>query len=159
MLRRRTAAVVSAGAVTLAAAVFAAGPHAQTGPATFTIKEEGRPGIAMDDVGRKGLRNGKASLGDRIVLSQPVTRSDGAKGTLLAIATISTRGRVPIDRAEAFIDARFTFADGDLIVEGGSRFSDDHGSGAVAGGTGVYAGARGTLASTGGDDVITLLAP
>ena len=159
MFRRRTIAAVSAGAAALAAAaVFAGAPHAQSAPRVLLVKEVGQPAIVLDDIGPKGMRTGKLSLGDRLVISQPVTR-DGTKGTLTGVVTVSTAGRVAAPRAHGSVSAVYRFLDGDLYLEGVTNFRDDSGSAAVVGGTGVYAGARGTLESTKDADKITLIAP
>jgi hypothetical protein len=158
MPRRITLAVASTGAAALAAAVFAAAPHAQSAPTVLVLEEAGRTAIALDDIGPKGMRQNQFSLGDRLVLSRAVMRGD-TKGTLTATATVSTPGRRPGPKSHAAVTATFHFPDGDLYVDGVTNFSDDSGSGAVVGGTGVYAGARGTLESTGDGDKITLLAP
>jgi hypothetical protein len=158
MPRRITLAVASAGAAALAATVFAAAPHAQSAPTVLVLKEVGRPAIALDDIAPKGMRQGKFSLGDRLVFSQPVTRG-ATKGTLTATATVSTPGRVAAPKSHGDVSARYHFPDGDLYLEGVTDFGDDSGSAAVVGGTGVYAGARGTLESTDDGDKITLLAP
>jgi hypothetical protein len=156
--RRITIAAATAGAATLAAAVLAGAPHAQSAPTVLLVKEVGRAAIVLDDLGPKGMRKGKFSLGDRLLISQPVTR-DGTRGTLTAVATVSTPGRVPASKSRGIVSAVYHFADGDLYLEGRVDFADDSGTGAVVGGTGVYAGARGTLESTKAGDRITLVAP
>jgi len=158
MSRRLTIALGTGGAAALAAGVFAAAPHAQTAPTTLLLKEVGQPAIVLDDIGPRGMRQGKFSLGDRLTLSQVVTH-DGVKGTFTAVATVSTPGRVAAPKANSIVTAVLHFPEGDLYLEGVSSFADDTGSGAVVGGTGAYAGARGTLADSPEGDRITLIAP
>lgn len=83
--------------------------------------------------------------------------TNGARGRLQGTFTIGQK-QTSLVRSSGHLSAVFHFADGDLYVVGYITFDDsdiDHG--AIVGGTGVYAGARGTVDSAAAKDTVHLL--
>jgi len=112
-----------------------------------------------DDAAPKGFRRGRFSLGDQLFLAGRVVRDGTVKGTSELVATVSDRRPVAADRAHGFLSGTYHLADGDLYFQGTGLFDEaGTGRGAIVGGTGAYAGARGTIESTEERDVIHLLA-
>jgi hypothetical protein len=145
--------IAAAVLATLAVAVPAT--HAQTPGArtlNFTEQAKGTKVVFVDN-GKHG-----PSAGDGIVLTIPLVDAAGAKlGT--ATATCTATSIPKSEEPPTLCQAVFPLADGDIVVSGRVTPGADHL--AVVGGTGAYAGARGTMDSTddktGSHDVVTLL--
>ena len=154
---RRTAAVVAA----LAAGGLAAGLAADSGRAqdpgrTFTITY-GKTYGSANDLAPKGLRRGKASVGDQLHNAGTIRRNDGARGQLQFTFIVGQK-KARLDRTSGTISGVYRFADGSIFVEAVGTFDDgDTDHGAVVGGTGAYANARGTVDSDKSHDVLHLL--
>lgn len=101
------------------------------------------------DVGKAGF----PTAGDYAVEYQPILDpADGSDlGRSISRLTIVKRLAKRQDFA-VVLSSTLRLADGNLVLEGGVRFSEFSEGGAVAvvGGTGAYAGARGTAAFTAG---------
>lgn len=101
------------------------------------------------------------SPGDTFVFTNPI--GDGKSGELRA--TCTTEHKAPANdtgfgKAHALCSGAFVLSDGTLfasVTDAGGKVTH----GAITGGTGAYANARGTLTSTqsksGSDDVVTLV--
>jgi hypothetical protein len=155
---RRSAAMATAALAVagIGAALVADSGRAQDAGRTFTITY-GKTAGAMHDIAPKGVGRGRASLGDQFFVSAAVRRQDGARGRLQATYTVSER-KVRLVRSTGQITGMYRFADGDIFVEADSSFDDvDTDRGAIVGGTGAYAGARGTIESDKTHDVLHLL--
>jgi hypothetical protein len=147
--------LIAAAAVTAALAVAVpAATHAQApGARTFKLVELNKGSkTTFVDNGRKG-----AGAGDVVNLVMPVVDDTGAKaGTLTGTCTMS--GTPKSDEPPMTCQAVYALSGGDLVVAGRIGPGPDHI--AVVGGTGTYAGARGTIDSTddatGTHDVVTL---
>jgi hypothetical protein len=158
--RRRAlgAAVAAAAAASCAVALSTASGQAPGGT-TMVVTPVGEPSIAYADAAPKGFRRGRFSLGDQVFLAGRVVRDGTVKGTSELVATVSDRRPVAADRAHGFLSGTYHLADGDLYFQGTGLFDEaGTGRGAIVGGTGAYAGARGTIESTDERDVIHLLA-
>jgi hypothetical protein len=148
-----TAALAVAGA---GAALVADSGRAQDAGRTLTITY-GKTAGAMNDIAPKGVGRGRASLGDQFFISAAIRRQDGARGRLQATYTVSEK-KVRLDRSTGQITGLYRFADGAIIVAADATFDDvDTDHGAIVGGTGAYAGARGTMESGKTQDVLHLL--
>src|SRR5829696_2510314 len=152
-MSRRTAAVAAA----LATAALAAGLIADSGRAqdpgrTYTITY-GKSYGSADEIAPKGIGRGKASVGDQFYNAGTIRRNDGARGEQQLSFVVGEK-KVRLDRATGHISGFYRFADGSIFVEADATFDDsDTDRGAVVGGTGAYANARGTVESDKTHDV------
>jgi hypothetical protein len=155
---RRLCALGAVVACAAAATALAADPgRAQEAGTTYTITY-GNARSAMVDVAPKGLGRGRAGLGDQVILRAPVRRDGGVGGTITAVWTVGDARPVRIERAAGPITGVYHLDDGDIHFQAYATFDDrdtDHGT--IVGGTGAYAGARGTLDSSASRDVLHLL--
>jgi hypothetical protein len=103
------------------------------------------------------------SAGDEFVFTSPVTDAKGKDGELRAKCTVEHKAPgndAGFNKSHPLCTGAFVLRDGTLFVSVASGDSKvTHG--AVDGGTGAYANARGTFTSTqtkaGSDDVVTLV--
>jgi len=147
-------------AVGLVAAIAAPGGSAQTPTGTtlsLTEKNDGGSSAFIDNTPRS--RGERPAAGDQIVFSNPIYDAAGTKrqGSLTATCTVwrtTKSGEPPL-----ICSAVYALPGGDLVVSGRLTPGTQHL--AVTGGTGAYAGARGTVDSaetkTGFADTIRLL--
>lgn len=146
------------------AAILAAGSGAQAPTArtiTLVTKEQTNAGAFVDAAPRaRNPRRPNASAGDAFVISETLYDAAGAArvGTLSATCTFTRPTRNP-ENAPTMCQGVYHLSDGDIV--GAGLLSGDPVRLAVTGGTGAYAGARGTLTTTesrtGSTDVIELL--
>jgi hypothetical protein len=145
-----------AAAAGIAAAATAG--RAQTAGATYVITPVGKERLAFSDASPKGFRHNRFSLGDQLFITTKVTRDGAVAGTAQATITVSDPHPLEGDRAHGVVSAVYHLADGDIYTVGTYRFADSGaGRGAIVGGTGAYAGARGTVEPGHGRDVLHLL--
>jgi hypothetical protein len=156
--RRLVAVAAAVSCAAAAAALVTDVPgHAQEAGKTYTITY-GKTRLSMLDVAPKALARGRASLGDQVFVSAPVRRDGAVSGTLEAGFTVGNARPTRIDRASGMISGVYRLADGDIYFQASASFDDtDEDHGAVVGGTGAYAGARGTMDSTKSHDVVHLV--
>jgi len=139
-------------------AVGATSGRAQAPGATYVIRPVGRERLAFSDVKPMGFRHDRFSLGDQLFLTTRVKRDGAVAGTAQATITVSEPVPLRGDRAHGVVSAVYHLADGDLYTVGTVLFDDSGtGRGAVVGGTGAYAGARGTVDPGHDRDVVHLL--
>ena len=103
------------------------------------------------------------SPGDEFVFTSPVTDAKGKDGELRAKCTVERKAPgndSGFNKSHPLCSGAFVLRDGTLFVsvaEGSNKVTH----GAISGGTGAYANARGTFTSTqtksGSDDVVTLV--
>ena len=153
---------VPALAVTAAAAVVAfTGQSSAQAPAGTTITvQESQQGarFAIDDAAPKSRGKGepRMSLGDRFTFTNPLLRDGQRVGTVSNHCVVTQPG--PISRSGALCHAALALPDGTIFGQAATtRGGPDRVEGAVTGGTGAYAGARGTAVSEGGTTTVTLL--
>jgi hypothetical protein len=147
-------AVPLAAGTALAAACAPNGSAQTPGASTLTFNELAKSTTtAFADNGKKGL-----TPGDTIELNIPFTDAAG-KRVGIANAACSVTRASKSGEPDLICQGVFPLADGDIAVFGRVTPGVDHL--AVVGGTGAYAGARGTMTSTdtktGATDVIALL--
>jgi hypothetical protein len=118
-----------------------------------TTKQQGSVWIAG---GGKAMRPGRLSAGNRLFETNAVRRNDGMKGVFIASVTIASPGTVAANSAVGLVSGLYRFADGDVYVDGVVSFAGPSGSGVITGGTGAYAGMRGTFTSTEAKDILHL---
>jgi len=151
--RGRIAAVGVLAAAGIAATVIAgSGASAQTpaaGPTTiaFTEIEKAEPCCIADIAPKnRSRREPFMSPGDALVFSQ-VLRAAGGKNIGRIYAKCAAIVPGPLTRARYLCEGVYSFADGTLTISGLSSFSQTTMTGAITGGTGAYANARGTFTS------------
>lgn len=143
---------------TVGVAVGATSGRAQVAGATYVITPVGKESLAFSDVKPKGFRHNRFSLGDQLFLTTKVKRDGTVAGTAQATITVSDPHPLKGDRAHGVVSAVYHLADGDIYSVGTTLFDDSGtGRGAVVGGTGAYAGARGTVDPGHDRDVLHLL--
>jgi hypothetical protein len=146
-----TLAVAGAGA-----ALVADSGRAQDTGRTYTITY-GKTDGAANDVAPKGIGRGRASLGDQLYVTSAIRRNDGARGRLQASYVVGQK-KVRLVDSRGQLSAAYRFADGAIFVEAEGTFDDsDVDRGAIVGGTGAYAGVRGTVESFKTHDVLHIL--
>jgi hypothetical protein len=139
-------AVLACGGVAFAQATGAQAPGSQT----LVLKEkEGQFGV-IDH--KPKSKQGRASLGDGYVISNPLFDAANKRvGSLQAVCTVVEAGRW--DSAVNLCHGVAHLNGGDLLLE--ARFKQKAGpftfTGAITGGTGAYANARGTITSQSGE--------
>jgi|1185.fasta_scaffold544585_2 hypothetical protein len=160
---RRSLALAAAtlgGVVAVAVPATAQSPTTKT--LTFKETDKGSTFTLVDNPPRsKSRRAPTLSAGDVFVLSDPLVSTSGAKrGVLQANCSVTRATRNP-DKAPVLCQGVFTFKEGQLDALVSSNGLSNVLSGAIVGGTGAYAGARGTFRSantkTGSNDTVTLL--
>ncbi len=156
--------------ILIAAAVMAAAiavpATAQSPPGTYTIKfkelNKGSSFRFLDNPPRARSRSQPTvSAGDEFIISTPIASDTGVRlGHLRATCTITADSKNP-DRAASVCTGGFSLRYGTLFAMVAQSGNTNSTSGAIVGGTGVYAGARGTFVShntkSGSNDTVTLL--
>jgi hypothetical protein len=123
---------------------------------TITVKELEK-GSTFKHVRNTNTRNARSmALGDLIVFTNPLTDAAGARVGKLHANCTTTVGNASFLKGVMTCTAIMVLRDGSLMVQTNTSPGARTTTGAVVGGTGAYAGARGVLVSTGGDDTITL---
>lgn len=100
--------------------------------------------VVQDDVAPKS-RRGRVSVGDRLITRQSLLDANkGRLGTLYTDCTSLGPTR-PFPRLTVLCTVTYKLADGQIVAMGATRFDDENGELPIVGGTGAYAGARGTV--------------
>ena len=157
--RRSVAAAAAALAVagTGAALVTDSGRAQEAGVSTTYTITYGTTDGAVDDIAPKGIGRGRASVGDSFFITNSIRRNDGVRGRLQASYVVGQK-KVKLVKSRGHLSGVYRFPDGAIFVEAEGTFDDtDVDRGAIVGGTGAYAGARGTLDSDKTHDVLHLL--
>jgi hypothetical protein len=153
---RRAAAAVAALALTGLGVALVADPGRAQDPSHTITVTYGKDVGAVSDVAPKGLGRGVGSLGDQFFVNTAVRRDDGTRGRLQVTYVVGQK-RVALGRSRGLMSGAYRFPDGALFVMADITFDDaDKDTGAIVGGTGAYAGARGTVESDKTHDVIHL---
>jgi hypothetical protein len=142
----RHAVVASAAA----AALLAAAPAAAQAPPSLVFREvqKGSTFAFVDNPPRNPTgRRPRLSPGDAFVVTVSLTKGRVHRGTLRATCTIVATSKDP-NRAPSLCYGVFTFKEGQVVaVISVANLDAKRTVGAVIGGTGAYAGARGTFTS------------
>ena len=144
-MKLKFAHLVAGGAVALAGAVaLPALTGAQTPTGTTITVQEKVQVVVQDDVAPKSKAR-RVSVGDRLVTRQSLFDADKRRiGTLYSDCTsVGPAGSFP--RLLLLCKVTYRLADGQIVAMGAIRFDDADAALAIVGGTGDYAGARGTV--------------
>ena len=165
-MTRRFAALTAAALTSAAVAVPAlAQGGGNTTTVSFTELGKGSQFHFVDQAPKTKIVKGnprKISAGDELVISNRLADPGGARiGELQATCTATHTTR-RFDKAGFICWGDFTFTDGSTMAANVAGLTAKVTNGAIVGGTGTYAGARGTFTSTeqsNGDsaDLVTLL--
>jgi hypothetical protein len=137
---------------------LALGDSPAPGPRTIKLKERGGSLKALDLPPRARTAHSPASPGDEVVFTRSLTSADGrAAGTFHAVCVV-TKPHGGIETSLYQCSGTYVLTDGTLALDFAGSLSGQSRTFAITGGTGNYAGARGTVASVGGTDTIDLLA-
>jgi allene oxide cyclase len=145
-------------AAAAAAAMLAAGAGASAqSPATRTLTfKEGENGATFVHVRNTRTKMRRANLqGDLLVFTNPLLDGSGAKVGKVAASCVTTTGARNFEKSVMTCTGVMTLRDGTLTLQANISPSAPV-TGAVTGGTGAYAYARGVLTSVDGVDTITL---
>lgn len=144
-LKHACVIAASAAAALSAAIVVPVLTHAQSPTATTITLQEKVQGVVTDDVAPKSKR-GKVSLGDRLITRQSLF-DPGKKriGTLYTDCT-GVGPPKPFRSATLLCRVAYTFSDGQIVAAGSFKL-DGSGRLPIVGGTGTYAGVRGSVSS------------
>lgn len=159
---RRRAVLGLAATVGLLTAAPAAAQTPPGGTLALTELNKGSTFNFVDNAPKQKFRRGeptRLSGGDMIVFTNPVRTADGRRGKLHATCIVTVPGK--FSKVVLTCSAVFVLPDGQIWVGANTKVSGNSTQGAVTGGTGVYAGARGTFASrntkSGSDDTFTFI--
>jgi hypothetical protein len=147
------AACLSVTATLVTTVAFASFSSASSGR-VYTVRTLATQGSTWISGGGKAMRPGRLSAGNQLFETNTIRRSDGKKGLFVGSVVVASPGTVAAQRAVGLMHAVYRFPDGDVYAEGTVLFGGPSGSGVITGGTGAYAGARGTITSTDSKDVI-----
>ena len=154
--RRSMLLAIAAASIAAAAALPIASGGAQSAPRTISVTYAQPEKTFLDDAPPRTLRRGGLTLGDRIVQVQGV-RIDGRRaGTYHTDATVTNRVATGFARFTALLQSTLHLSDGDIYATGfvdAARGGDRQ---SIVGGTGAYAGARGSVVGSENGAVITL---
>lgn len=158
LIRRCTP--LAAGLAVAVAVTAATGSLAQGGPAqqTLTLRELGK-GATFTHIRNTKRAPRRSNLqGDVLAFTNPLTR-DGKRVGRLEASCVTTSGAKNFTRSRANCTAVTVLADGTLHGTFLLDLDNERTAGAITGGTGAYAGARGTIANERDVDTITYSTP
>jgi hypothetical protein len=147
-MRRLAVAVGAVAVLAVGGVAFAASSGAQApGSQTLVLKEKEGQFAFIDQKPRS--KQGRASLGDELVVSNPLFDAANKRvGELQAVCTTVKAGR---ENAAYLCQGVAHLNSGDILLE--ARLKEQLGpagiTGAITGGTGAYANAHGTFTSKG----------
>src|SRR3954447_11204045 len=149
---RRRAAL--AGALVLAATALAGTASAHNGGPDRTIKLVEANATAQPifvDTGKPG-----PSIGDQVIVKDGLNRLDGTHaGDFRQVCTLMTLGTSPLD-SDYECSGSVVLGNGTIAMQGPFNPSLPDQDAAITGGTGAFAGARGTVGIRAEDDRITI---
>ena len=126
------------------------------GPRTLVFKERSRGSTFEHIRNTKGAPPRANSVGDVLVITAPLLDRAGALAGETAVSCITTSGARDFRKSVMTCDGVMTLRDGTLTFQANITPRREPIVGAVTGGTGAYANARGVLEVAGGVDTITL---
>jgi hypothetical protein len=132
----------------------------EPGTRTLTLKELERGATYMHISNTKGAPRRSNLQGDLLVFTNPLADASGKRVGKISVSCTTTTGARNFVKSTLTCVGVLVLADGTLTVQANSSPGSPTTTGAVTGGTGAYANARGVFASTarrgGSDDTITL---
>ncbi|HTN24418.1 MAG TPA: dirigent protein [Solirubrobacteraceae bacterium] len=165
--RMALSAIIVAGLAVLSVVFFmiAGSPdsdaQAQAPAGQTIVLKELEQGSTFKHVRNTKTHNQRSiALGDLIVFTNPLTDASGARLGRLHASCVTTVGNASFLKGVLACSGVLALRDGSLMLQTTTSPGVPTTTGAVVGGTGAYAGARGVLVSkeskTGSDDTITL---
>jgi hypothetical protein len=160
--RGRAAALLAATAAAAATAAVLLSSASAQDPATRTLSfHELDKGATFIHVRNTRTKYGASnSLGDLIVFTNPIADASGARIGRVNAQCVTTVGSRNFMKSTLTCTGVVHLRDGDLMVQLNTSPGVATSTGAVTGGTGAYANARGVLVSkdtrTGSDDTVSL---
>jgi hypothetical protein len=160
--RRRGAALLAAtAAATTAVIVVLSSASAQTpAPRTLILHELDKGSTYTHVRNTRTASQQSNSQGDLIVFTNPVTDASGTRIGKLHAQCVTTVGARDFRKSTITCTAVVHLRDGNLMGQFIASPADTFTTGAITGGTGAYANARGAIGSkhtqAGSDDTITL---
>lgn len=129
------------------------------GPTTITFKEpeKGSTFAYVDNAPKSEFKHGSpkvVSAGDEIVITQPLEAGGKKLGHLLAVCTATKSSKKSFNAADFTCVGTYVFAKGTMSASALLGFENGT-EGAITGGTGIYANARGTFVSKEGKHAST----
>ncbi|MEJ7798666.1 MAG: hypothetical protein WKF48_11535 [Solirubrobacteraceae bacterium] len=149
MKRKHTGMIAAGAAVALSAAIAvptltsAQSPQART----ITVQEKVQ-NVAADDLPPRSKRGptDRVSLGDRLITRQSLFDTSRKRiGTLYTDCTGVGPTRSLFKGATLLCTVSYKLSDGQIVAAGAVELGDDRAEVPIVGGTGAYAGARGTV--------------
>jgi hypothetical protein len=164
MLRfsRLAAALVAVLALIAAAAGLRSSASAQAPPGrTLTLTELERGSTFTHIRNTKGAARNSNLQGDVLAFTNPLADASGARVGKLAVSCTTTTGARNFLKSTLTCAGVATLGDGTLTLQANTSPSARTTTGAITGGTGAYANARGVFVSeegrSGSQDTITLV--
>jgi hypothetical protein len=158
----RTTAVLVALLGVLAAVVLLRSSASAQEPETrtLTLKELERGSTFTHIRNTKGAPQRSNLQGDLLAFTNPLADASGKRVGKISVSCTTTTGARNFVKSTLTCVGVLALADGTLTVQANSSPGSPTSTGAVTGGTGAYANARGVFSSTegqgGSDDTITL---
>jgi hypothetical protein len=154
---RRVIAVLALTAAAVAAVIGSSAPAQNPTTRTLTFKELEK-GSTFTHVRNTKTRSRRAnSQGDVIAFANPVADPSGRRIGTLDAACTTTKGSPNFLKSTVTCQAILVLHDGSLAIQANNTPGVSTTTGAVTGGTGAYANARGVYVSKdGSDSTITL---
>ena len=160
--RRRAAALLAATAAAATTAVVVLSSASAQAPTTRTMSfhelDKGSTFIHVRNTRTASQQSN--SQGDLIVFTNPVADASGTRIGKLHAQCVTTVGARDFRKSTITCTAVLHLRDGDLMGQFIASPADTTTTGAITGGTGAYANARGVIESkhtqAGSDDTITL---
>jgi Dirigent-like protein len=141
--------------------VASADPAGAAGPTTISVRESYKGAIFKTvDVAPKGKNDSDVSPGDELVFRIPLVAAGKKIGRTNGVCVVTNAAKKPV---EYLCTSTYVFPhQGTLASSMNFKLGKKTNHGAIVGGTGVYAGARGTFTiseetETGANATITLL--
>ena len=160
--RRRAAALLAATAAAATTAVVVLSSASAQAPATRTLsfRELDKGSTYMHVRNTRTASQQSNSQGDLIVFTNPVADASGTRIGKLHAQCVTTVGARDFRKSTIACTAILHLRDGDLMGQFIARVAGTATTGAITGGTGAYANARGVIVSkhtqAGSNDTITL---
>ena len=160
----KLAALLAIAAAVAGAVAIGSGASAQApGTRTITFKELERGSKFIHVRNTRPPTRRANMLGDQIVFTNPLADASGTVIGKLHVSCTTTVGSRNFTRSTLTCHGAAALRDGTLTLQALTGVAAGTTTGAVTGGTGAYANARGTFASVeargGTDTTITLVAP
>lgn len=163
MRHARLVPLIALPAVAAGALLLGTGASAQDPPAriiTFTESDRGATFAHIRNTNAKPRTANRA--GDIIVFTNPLTDAGGDRVGKLAVSCVTTTGAKDFRKSVVTCNGIVTLRGGTLTLQTHVRPNVERTTGAITGGTGAYANARGVFVSVvrrGGDQTTVTLAP